>query len=401
MEKMSTESILATGQKYVMNTYGRLPMALVEGSGVRVWDAEGKKYLDFLSGIAVNALGHCPPQVSEAIAEQAKHLIHCSNLYWIEPQVKLAKVLVKNSVADKVFFCNSGAEANEAAIKLARKYAKHRYGPEKVEIITAHNSFHGRTMGAITATGQPKYQEDFKPLVPGFKYVPYDDIAALEKAISDSTCAVMLEPIQGESGVRVPSQDYLLKVQELCKAKGVLLILDEVQTGAGRTGKPWAYEHFGVEPDIFTSAKGLGGGFPIGAMLAKDEVAQYFQPGDHASTFGGNPLACAAALATIETLINQDVLANVEKVGAYLEDKLKSLAHKFPFITEIRGKGLMLGAQLDREGKDIVARCLDKGLLINCANGNVLRFVPPLNITELHVDEAVSILKEVLEMEEV
>lgn len=401
MEKMSTESILATGQKYVMNTYGRLPMALVEGSGVRVWDAEGKKYLDFLSGIAVNALGHCPPQVSEAIAEQAKHLIHCSNLYWIEPQVKLAKVLVKNSVADKVFFCNSGAEANEAAIKLARKYAKHKYSPEKVEIITAHNSFHGRTMGAITATGQPKYQEDFKPLVPGFKYVPYDDIAALEQAISDNTCAVMLEPIQGESGVRVPSQDYLLKVQRLCKAKGALLILDEVQTGAGRTGKPWAYEHFGVEPDIFTSAKGLGGGFPIGAMLAKDEVAQYFQPGDHASTFGGNPLACAAALATIETLINQDVLANVEKVGAYFEDKLKSLAEKFTFITEVRGKGLMLGAQLDREGKDIVARCLDKGLLINCANGNVLRFVPPLNITELHVDEAISILKEVLEMEEV
>jgi acetylornithine/N-succinyldiaminopimelate aminotransferase len=238
-------------------------------------------------------------------------------------------------------------------------------------------------------------------LVPGFKYVPYDDIAALEEAISDNTCAVMLEPIQGESGVRVPSQDYLLKVQELCKAKGALLILDEVQTGASRTGKPWGYEHFGVEPDIFTSAKGLGGGFPIGAMLAKEEVAQYFQPGDHASTFGGNPLACAAALATIETIINQDVLANVEKVGAYFEDKLKSLADKFQFITEVRGKGLMLGAQLDREGKDIVARCLAKGLLINCANGNVLRFVPPLNITELHVDEAVSILEEVLEMEEV
>ncbi len=393
---MGNKEIMETGQKYVMNTYGRIPIALVEGSGCLVWDADGKKYLDFLAGIAVNALGHCHPAVTEAVGEQAKMLIHCSNLYWIEPQVNLAKVLVRNSVADKVFFCNSGAEANEAAIKLARKYAKQKYGAEKYEIITAWNSFHGRTLAAITATGQPKYQQGFEPLVPGFKYVPYNDIEAIAAAITPNTCAILLEPIQGEGGVIVPAQDYLLKVKQLCEQHGLLLILDEVQTGIGRTGKPFAYEHFGIEPDIFTIAKGLGGGVPIGAMLAKDEVAAAFQPGDHASTFGGNPLACAAALATSETIINQNIIDNVVAVGEYMMIRLWQIGQKYWFFKEVRGKGLLIGMELTIEGKEIVQQCQQKGLLINCTNNNVLRFVPPLNITTQNVDTAIAILDSVL-----
>lgn len=393
---MSNQEIMAMGQKYVMNTYGRIPIALVEGSGCMVWDADGKKYLDFLAGIAVNALGHSHPAVADAICEQSKTLIHCSNLYWIEPQVKLASLLVNNSVGDKVFFCNSGAEANEGAIKLARKYSKQKYGPEKYEIITALNSFHGRTLAAITATGQPKYQQGFEPLVPGFKYVPYNDVAALEAAITPNTCAILLEPIQGEGGINIPDAAYFPQIRELCNSHGLLLILDEVQTGIGRTGMTFGYQHFNVEPDIFTLAKGLGGGMPIGALVAKDEVAAAFQPGDHASTFGGNPLACAAALATAETIINENLEENAAHVGAYMMGLLQEIGQKYSFFKEVRGKGLIIGMELTIEGKEIVQKCQHRGLLINCTNQNILRFVPPLNITTINVDTAIEILELVL-----
>lgn len=393
---MNNQTIIETGQQYVMNTYGRIPIALVKGSGCKVWDADGHEYLDFLAGIAVNALGHCPPAVAEAVANQAKTLIHCSNLYWIEPQVQVAELLVEHSCAEKVFFCNSGAEANEAAIKLARKYAWKKYGPGKNEIITAANSFHGRTLAAITATGQPKYQQGFAPLVPGFNYVPYNDLAALEAAITPATCAIMLEPIQGEGGINVPDAGYFPGVRSLCDKHGLLLILDEIQTGVGRTGKLFGYEHFGVEPDIFTLAKGLGGGVPIGAMAAKAEAAAAFQPGDHASTFGGNPLACAAAKATLETILQEKILDNAAAVGEYLAKRLAEAGSKFSFFKEVRGKGLIVGMELAIPGQEIVRKCQAKGLLINCTNNTVLRFVPPLNINNEHVDAALAILEGVL-----
>ncbi|MEW6063755.1 MAG: acetylornithine transaminase [Bacillota bacterium] len=393
---MNNQEILAMGQEYVMNTYGRLPMALVKGEGCRVWDADGRQYLDFVGGLAVNSLGHAHPKVAEAVCRQAKTLLHCSNLYWIEPQVKLAKLLVENSCAGKVFFCNSGAEANEGAIKLARKYAKVNLGPDKYEIITATNSFHGRTLAAVTATGQTKYQKGFDPLPPGFNYVPYNDLAALEQSIGPQTCAVMLEPVQGEGGVIPAHPAYLEGVAGLCKEKGLLLIFDEVQCGLGRTGKFLAYQHYQVEPDIITLAKALGGGFPIGAMLAKDHVASAFQPGDHASTFGGNPLACAAALAAMETILQDGVQENAQSMGEYFKNQLTTLAQKYPYVKEVRGLGLMLGMELAIEGKDIVARCLEQGLLINCTNGNVLRFLPPLIITRDEVDQAVAILDQAM-----
>lgn len=393
---MNNQEILAMGQQYVMNTYGRLPMAFVKGEGCRVWDADGRQYLDFVGGLAVNSLGHAHPKVAEAVCRQAKTLLHCSNLYWIEPQVKLAKLLVENSCAGKVFFCNSGAEANEGAIKLARKYAKVNLGPDKYEIITATNSFHGRTLAAVTATGQTKYQKGFDPLPPGFNYVPYNDLAALEQSIGPQTCAVMLEPVQGEGGVIPAHPAYLEGVAGLCKEKGLLLIFDEVQCGLGRTGKFLAYQHYQVEPDIITLAKALGGGFPIGAMLAKDHVASAFQPGDHASTFGGNPLACAAALAAMETILQDGVQENSQSMGEYFKNQLTTLAQKYPYVKEVRGLGLMLGMELTIEGKDIVARCLEQGLLINCTNGNVLRFLPPLIITRDEVDQAVAILDQAM-----
>lgn len=384
-----TEELIAEGKKYIMNTYGRLNLALSRGQGTRVWDLDGREYLDFLAGIAVNALGHSHPAVVAAIQSQAETLIHCSNLYWIEPQVQLARMLVEASCGDKVFFCNSGAEANEGAIKLARKYAKLHYGPEKHEIITAFNSFHGRTLAAITATGQPKYQQGFEPLVPGFKYVPYNDLKALAAAIGPSTCAIMLEPIQGEGGVVTPDPGYLAGVKELCREHGLLLILDEVQTGIGRTGELFGYQHFGIEPDIFTLAKGLGGGVPIGAIVAREDVAAAFQPGDHASTFGGNPLVCAAALATLEIIRAPGFLKQVQAKGEYFRSLLAELG-------PVRGKGLMLGLELPGPGAEVVARCQERGLLINCTAGNILRFVPPLVVSEAEIKQAVNILKECL-----
>lgn len=393
---MNTQEIIDMGQKYVMNTYGRLPMALVKGEGPYVWDAEGNKYLDFVAGLAVNSLGHCHPKVVEAVREQAGKLMHVSNLYWIEPQVKLAKLLVEKSALDKVFFCNSGAEANEGAIKLARKYAKKYLGPEKYEIITMEKSFHGRTLAAITATAQPKYQKDLDPLPPGFKYVPFNDIQALEEVLTPNTCAVMMEPVQGEGGVNVADYEFMQKVSKLCDDKNLLLIFDEVQCGLGRTGKLFAYEYYGVEPDIMTLAKAIAGGVPMGALLAKEKVAGCFQPGDHASTFGGNPLASAAAYAAVSILADGSFLAEVAGKGLYFEEKLHYLKDKYPFITDVRGKGLILGLGITVEGKPIADSCQEKGLLINCAGSDVLRFIPPLTISTEHIDYATTVLDEVM-----
>lgn len=420
MSSLGTFQALAhDAEKYVMNTYARLPIALVRGEGTRAWDSDGRSYLDFISGIAVNALGHCHPRVVEAVTAQARRLMHCSNLFYIEPQVELARLIVEASGLDKVFFCNSGAEANEGAIKLARKYAKKKHaaraasaaqavcGPQQAEppfeIITARQSFHGRTLATLTATGQPKYQAGFEPLMPGFKYVPFNDIEALRAAISPATCAIMLEPIQGEGGVNVPAPDYLQNVRRLCDQEGFLLILDEVQTGVGRTGKMFAFQHAGIKPDIMTLAKGLGGGFPIGALVATDEVAATgFGPGDHASTFGGNPLACAAGVAVMQTLADEDVPARATAMGSYLRrrlyelnDRVYAMVGQKPFV-DIRGLGLMVGAQVAPDfratGPEIATACLKKGLLLNCVGGAVLRFLPPLTVSEAEIDEAVSIL---------
>lgn len=393
---MGNQNIVEAGQQYVMNTYGRLPLALVRGQGARVWDADGKEYLDFVAGIAVNSLGHNHPALTKAITEQAGQLLHVSNLYWIEPQVKLAKLLVENSCCGKVFFANSGAEANEGAIKLARKYAKEHYGEDKFEIITMNKSFHGRTLATLAATGQDKFHQDFKPLPVGFKYVPFNDLSALEAAVGPHTCAIMLEPIQGEGGVYPAEPDYLSKVRQLCDEHNLLLIFDEVQTGIGRSGELFAYQLYGVEPDIMTLAKGLGGGVPIGAFLAKDEVAAAMKPGDHGSTFGGNPLATAAATAVLETILADGFLADVREVAGYFKAKLEELAAKYPVVKEVRGKGLLVGMELDVAAAGVVNDCREQGLLINGVAENVLRFLPPLIITKADVDEAVAILDRTL-----
>ncbi len=380
--------------RYIMNTYGRYPVVLRKGRGMKVWSSDGKEYLDFVAGVAVDILGHCHPRVVVAIQKQAQRLIHVSNYYYIEPQIKLAKLLVENSFADKVFFCNSGAESIEAAIKLARKYAGERISPERFEIITAVNSFHGRTYAALTATGQEKFHKGFEPLVPGFVYVPFDDIKAMKEAVTRNTCAILLEPIQGEGGVIVPDQNYLGQVRELCNEHNILLILDEVQTGMGRTGKLFAHEHYGITPDIMTIAKGLGGGVPIGAMLATDRVASGFQPGNHASTFGGNPLVCAAAVATIETLLEDGfIIDQCNRMSKHFIGKLEGLKEEFPdLVNEVRGKGLLLGIELTTDVAPIVKACLEKGMLINCTSGSVLRFIPPLIVQKKDIDQLIDVL---------
>ncbi|MBN2398122.1 MAG: acetylornithine transaminase [Deltaproteobacteria bacterium] len=393
---MTMEELIARSNEYIMGTYARLPIVLVRGEGARVWDAEGKEYLDFLAGIAVCALGHSNPQVSSAICAQARTLMHVSNIYHIEPQIRLAALLVEHSFADKVFFCNSGAEANEAAIKLARKYAHGRMNGSQYRIISMRNSFHGRTLATLTATGQERFQNGFDPLPTGFDYVPYDDLISLERAVTEDVCAVMLEVIQGEGGIRVPEEGYLEGVRRICDDKGVLMILDEVQTGMGRTGDLFAYEKSGVVPDIMTLAKALGNGFPVGAMLATDEVAASFTPGSHASTFGGNPLAMAAGLAVMESLLDGGVLDNCREVGAYLFKRLEELKGEHAVVREVRGRGLMIGVELSVEGAGIVRGCMERGLLLNCTCGNVLRFVPPLIITKEDVDRAVAVLDGVM-----
>ncbi len=393
---MTTAEIKDMTSKYIINTYGERPISIVRGEGVYVWDAEGKKYLDFVAGIATNNVGHCHPRVVEAIVAQARKLIHVSNLYYIEPQAKLAKRLVETSCADKCFFCNSGAEANEAAIKLARKYSKENVGENKFEIITMVKSFHGRTMTTITATGQPKYHKGFEPMSPGFKYVPFNDLKALEDAITDNTCAIMVEPIQAEGGINMPVEGYLTELRSLCDRKNLVLIFDEVQTAMGRLGELYGYQVYGVEPDIITMAKALGGGAPIGCMMTKADIAESLTPGSHGSTFGGNPLVCSAALASLNTIIDEKLPENAQRVGAYLMEKLRSLADKFPVIKEIRGRGLLVGMELNVEGKGLVSECMKAGLILNCIGTNVIRFAPPLIIGEEHVSEAIPIIEKEL-----
>ena len=386
--------------QYIMNTYNRFPIVLRKGRGMKVWGSDGKEYLDFVGGIAVNVLGHCHPKVVVAIQKQAQRLIHVSNYYHIEPQIKLAKLLVENSFADKVFFCNSGAEANEAAIKLARRYFREQVGVNRFEIITALNSFHGRTIATVSATGQEKFKAGFEPLVPGFKHVEFNDVDAVERAMTKETCAVLIEPIQGEGGVKIPDPDYLRDLRELCDRHGILLILDEVQTGIGRTGKLFAYEHFGIEPDIVTLAKGLGGGVPIGAMLATDKVAMGFQPGTHASTFGGNPLVCAAAVVTMEVLLEDGfVLDQCRRMGKYLKKRLEEMKKEFPsIVAEVRGMGLLVGMELTRDGAPVVKACMERGLLINCTAGNILRFLPALIVTEKDIDHLIDVLEQTIDI---
>lgn len=396
---MEMKKIIEEASRYVMHTYNRFPVVFKKGRGMKIWSVDGKEYLDFVGGIAVNVLGHCHEKVVIAIQKQAQRLLHISNLYHIEHQVKLAKLLCSNSFADKAFFCNSGAEANEAAIKLARKYAKEHYGDKKFEIITAYNSFHGRTLATVTATGQEKFQKGFEPLMPGFSYVPFNSIEALKQAVSDKTCAVMLEPIQGEGGVRMPADNYLKEVRQICNDSGALMILDEVQTGMGRTGKLFAYEHYGIEPDIMTLAKGLGGGMAIGAMLAKDKVSASFQPGNHASTFGGNPLACAAAIATLEAILDDGImLDNGIRMSSYMFERLEQLKDAYPErIIDVRGKGLLIAVELTRDGIPVVKSCMENGVLINCTAGNVLRFMPALIVDKKDIDMLIDVLDEALE----
>jgi predicted acetylornithine/succinylornithine family transaminase len=394
---MNSQTLMMLSEKYVAHTYARYPVLLVRGKGTRVWDLEGEEYLDFVSGLGVCSLGHCHPKVIKAIQDQAERLIHVSNLYYIEPQIQLASLLCKHSFADKVFFCNSGAEANEGAFKLARKYAKEKMGKNRYEIITMERSFHGRTLATLTATGQEKFHKGYEPLMPGFKYVPFNDLGAVKKGIDSKTCAVMLEPIQGEGGVNCPSEGYLKALREVCDEKGLLLIFDEVQVGMGRTGKLFAYEHDGVEPDMLTLAKSLAGGVPIGALLIREGIAESFNPGDHASTFGGNPLATAAGVAALSAMLEEGMLENCQKIGNYFLSQLEEIKKKFPFVKEVRGKGLILGMELKIDGSSIVKEMLRKKILINCTMGNVLRFLPPLISTKEEVDRVVKALEEVFQ----
>jgi acetylornithine/N-succinyldiaminopimelate aminotransferase len=382
-------------KKYFMPTFKRMPITLVKGKGVRVWDENGKEYLDFTAGWAVNSLGHCHPEVVSAIAEQAKTLLQTSNQFYTVPQLQLAELLVENSCFDRVFFCNSGAEANEGAVKLARRYGKlHLDGAYKV--ITALNSFHGRTLAMTAASGQRKFQEPYMPLPDGFINVEYNNVGALKKAITAQTCAVMLEPIQGEGGVNIPDDKYLRAVRAWCDEKGILLILDEVQTGIGRLGTLFGYEQFGLEPDIITLAKGLGGGIPIGAFLAT-ENASVFSQGEHGSTFGGNPLACSAAYATLKFIVENDIPSKVQKNGAYLIAQLNKLKSRHDFITEVRGRGLLAAVQFDSDLTDKVARsCMERGLLVNPVKPNAIRLMPPLTTAKKEIDAAMGILDKVL-----
>ncbi len=392
--------------QFVMTSYGRFPLALVRGAGSRVWDSEGREYLDFVAGIATCTLGHAHPAMVEAVTQQIQTLHHVSNLYYIPAQGELAQWLVEHSCADRVFFCNSGAEANEGAIKLARKYAHTVLGIQDPVILTANASFHGRTLATITATGQPKYQQNFSPLVPGFHYVPYNDFGALEAAIAQidqaerRVAAILLEPLQGEGGVRPGDREYFQRVRQLCDEKGILLILDEVQVGMGRTGHYWGYEALGIEPDIFTSAKGLGGGIPIGATLCK-AFCDVFKPGDHASTFGGNPFVCAVALSICRTLEQDNLLANVQARGEQLRAGLRAIAAQRPDqIAEVRGWGLINGLELKGDieltSLDVVKGAIAEGLLLVPAGPKVVRFVPPLIVTAAEIDQALEILERTL-----
>lgn len=389
---MKTNEIIEMYSRYVIGNYGRLPRVIVKGQGNILWDLEGNEILDFFPGWAVSGIGHCHPKVVEAIRRQAGELLHMDNTFYTLQQGQLAKLLSERAFGGKCFFCNSGAEANEAAIKLARRHTPR----EKYKFITAEKSFHGRTLAAVTATGQPKYHEGFLPLPPGFVYVPYNDIDALHQAFDEEVAAVMIEPIQGEGGINEATAEYMQTIRDLCDEHGALMILDEVQTGIGRTGRWFAYQHFEVTPDIITMAKALGGGAAIGAMMAKPQIAASLVPGTHASTFGGNPLACAAGIAVIEAIEEEHLLENARAMGDYLRSRLEQLKEKYPIIDHIRGKGLMIGVQLTMPGAKIVSRCLEKGLRVNCTQETVLRLMPSMTITQQQIDKAITILDEVL-----
>ncbi|MBW2980036.1 aspartate aminotransferase family protein [Candidatus Woesearchaeota archaeon] len=387
---MKSAKVKQLEKKYVVQTYSRAKFVLEKGKGCYVYDKDKKKYLDLVGGIACTPIGHGNKYLASKVAKQAKKLLNVSNLYYTEPQVELAEKLAKLSGLDKCFFCNSGAEANEAAIKLARKYKK------KIEIIVMNHGFHGRTFGSLAATWKPKIKEPFKPLVPGFKFVKYNDVKAIEKAISKKTAAVMLEPIQGEAGIIVPDKNYLKDVSKLCKKKNVLLILDEVQTGNGRTGEYFCFKHSKIKPDIVTTAKGVANGIPLGVMIASNKVAAGFGKGDHASTFGGNNLASTAANATIDFILKKKLMKKAVKVGIYFINELNQLKNNKKSIKDVRGKGLMIAVELDKEVKPIVEKCYKEGFIINACGPNTLRFVPSLTLKKKHVKQVIKVLEEVL-----
>jgi len=389
--------IMNKADKVIAKTYKRFPIVITKGKGCNLWDKEGKRYTDFVSGIAVCNLGHAHPKVSKALSKQADLLFHVSNLYYTEPQIELASLLTENSFADRVFFCNSGAEANEAAIKLARKYFQDKGENHRYRIISMEKSFHGRTMATLSATGQDKIKKGFDPILEGFDCIPFNDIDALRKKIGPSTCAVLLEPIQGEGGVRCPDPEYLTAVRRICDEADILLIFDEIQTGMGRTGKLFAYEHFGVEPDIMTLAKALANGLPIGAMLAIEDVAEAFGPGSHASTFGGTPIVTAASVQVVKTMLEENIIPRCAEIGAYFKQRLSWLKSRHESIADVRGMGLLLGMKLKIEGDPIVRTCMEKGFLINCIQGNILRFIPPLIVEKDEIDALVTCLDEILD----
>jgi acetylornithine/N-succinyldiaminopimelate aminotransferase len=391
-----TVEFIKRADHVIAATYKRFPIVFAKGKGCTLWDTEGHSYTDFVAGIAVCNLGHAHPRILKALSKQADTLLHVSNLYYTLPQVELASWLVEDSFADRVFFCNSGAEANEAAIKLARKYFKNRGEDNRYRIITMERSFHGRTMATLSATGQEKVREGFDPVLDGFDFVPFNDAKALRSKIEASTCAVLIEPIQGEGGVRCPDANYLVAARQICDEHDILLIFDEIQTGMGRTGKLFAYEHFGVEPDIMTLAKALANGLPIGAMLAKEHVAEAFGPGSHASTFGGTPIVTAAALEVCKILVEDKIIDNSQKIGSYFKARLLELKDTHSIIEDVRGLGLLLGMKLNIDGGSVVDKCMQKGFLINCIQDRILRFIPPLIITKAEIDELIQCLDEVL-----
>jgi predicted acetylornithine/succinylornithine family transaminase len=385
------EEVFASYANYIMPTYTKVPVVFVKGKGSRLWDIHHQQYLDFFPGWGVGNLGHCHPKVVQAVREQVAKLIFIPNNYYHLPQAKLAQELVRLSYPGKVFFCNSGAEANEGAIKFTRKYGQGRY-----EIITFENAFHGRTLATLAATGQRKYQDGFEPMPEGFRQVRFNDLAALEQAITDKTAGIMLELVQGEGGVNVADKDFVLGLRKICGEKKILLIIDEVQTGIGRTGKLFAYQHYGIVPDVLTLAKALGGGLPIGVMVVKKDIADTLQPGMHGSTFGGGPVVAVAALAVLRAVQKEKLLKNATQMGEYLFAKLNSLKNKYPLIKEVRGLGLMLGLELTIPGKAIVEKCMNKGLLVNCTHDTVLRLMPALNVTKKEIDKAMGILEAVI-----
>lgn len=389
---MDTKTIIDQTEEYYLPVFGRYQLALTYGKGCKLYDADGNEYLDFLAGIAVNSLGHAHPALVKAISEQAGKLMHCSNIYYTDIQAQTAKEIVEVTGLDRVFLANSGAEANEGAIKLARKYG-HQKNEGKYRIITAVHSFHGRTMMTVTATGQPKYQQGYEPLPSGFDYVPYGDIQALKEAMAEDVCCVLLEPIQGEGGVHVPSDEYLQEARTLCDKFDALLIFDEIQTGVARTGKWFAYMHSGIKPDVLTFAKGIGGGFPVGGFVVTERLAHVFKPGDHGGTFGGNPLACAAIHATLNTIKNENIVEHTATLGAYFKQQLEVLLDKYPDkVAEVRGLGLILGMELKKDGKAVVDSCLKQHVIVNCTAGNVIRLVPPLIVTKEEIDQVVTAL---------